>query len=82
MASSPRAKTVCEPEAPAPAPVVAPSAPAARQFKIGDRVTIKKDGARAVVTDAAIIEGKKQTRIECRREDNGSVYSFWFDEIL
>lgn len=50
-------------------------------FKIGDRVRIRKSGALAVVTHAARREGRVQERVEVRREHDGSVYSFWFDEI-
>jgi hypothetical protein len=50
-------------------------------LKIGDKVRIKKDGASAVVTKASSIEGKKQTRVEVRRDDNNSVYEYWVDEL-
>lgn len=50
-------------------------------FKVGDTVRLKKDGALAVVTHAVSREGRKQERVEARRRDNGSVYSYWFDEV-
>lgn len=54
---------------------------APRYKKVGDIVTIKKGGVRAVVTNDHLAPGKKQTRIECQRQDNGSVQTYWFDEL-
>lgn len=50
-------------------------------FKIGDKVLIIKDGAAAVVTKAASVEGKKQAMVEVCRDDNGSVREYWADEV-
>lgn len=50
-------------------------------LKIGDAIRLKKDGARAVVTNDYAAAGRKQERIEYRREDNGSVYECWVDEV-
>ena len=52
------------------------------RFKTGDIVRLKKDGARAVVTNDFAAPGKEQQRIEYRREDNGSVYECWVDEAV
>lgn len=50
-------------------------------LKIGDKVLINKDGAPAVITKASSVEGKRQSQVECRRDDNGSVNQYWVDEV-
>ncbi len=51
-----------------------------REWQVGDNVTIVKDGRKAVVISAKRAPGHKQELVECSLE-NGSVQSFWFDEI-
>jgi hypothetical protein len=51
-------------------------------LKVGDTVRIKKDGAKAVVTNDFAVPDRKQQRVEYRREDNGSVYECWVDEVV
>ena len=51
------------------------------EYKVGDKVIIKKDRASAVVSNAVNREGRKQIQVECKRDDNGSVHSYWVDEI-
>ncbi len=60
---------------------VAAPAPGPRQWKVGDRVTIKAGRHPAIITSAPIVEGRKQTRIECERLSDNSVNSYWFDEV-
>lgn len=52
------------------------------ELKIGDAVRLKKDGARAVVTNDFRAPGRKQERIEYRRDDNASVQECWADEVV
>ena len=51
-------------------------------LKIGDIIRVKKDGAKAVVTNDFRAPDRAQQRIEYRREDNGSVYECWVDEAV
>lgn len=69
-------------KAPAPAVVVAAPAPPAvvAHFKVGQNVIIRKGGAKAVVTKANFVPGKKQSLVECKTKD-GSIHEYWFDEI-
>lgn len=55
--------------------------PNAGDRQIGDKVIIIKDHVPATVVDAFIRPGRKQTQITVKRDDNGGVYTLWFDEV-
>lgn len=50
-------------------------------FKVNDIITVKKDGHRAVVTNAYLNKANEQKRVEVKRLDNGSVFECWADEV-